>query len=320
MKYLRETDPRFQYLGLKVGSFLALLVLLVLLMTAVLAWRQDFFEPTDDFPAAPGRADGIFPGMDVTLHGIRVGRVSEVWLDEDGAPRMNLRIRRKGSMWLRRDAVAVLTGRGPLETPYINLRTGSADQPPLEDGAEIAVERESSIGEITLALQKELKPVIAAGARFIEDLSDPRGDVRQSLASVRTLTADLARDIPPTLADTHEVTRSARGLLEELTSSEGDLSKARRNLLSATEEIDRRLPELLERADQSLASMRRTAAQIEKSTTTSSPRIEELVKTSNEAAKKAETLLTDLRKIWMLRVLLPRQREAPTVQDAQPAD
>lgn len=311
MKYLRDTDPRFHYLGLKVGSFLGLLVLLVIFMAGVLAWRQDLLEPTDEFFASPGRADGIFPGMDVTLHGIRVGRVVRVWIDDEGTPRMRMRVRRQGSMWLRSDAVAVLTGRGPLETPYINLRTGTAKLPPLENGAELPVEREASIGEITQSLQQELKPAIAAGAGFIGDLSDPQGDVRQSLASVRKLTGDLSRDVPPVLADTQEVTRAARSVFENLASDDGDLAQAQRHLLAVTEQVDRQLPSLLAKTDESLASLRRTTEQLEKAVKKSSPQVEELVRSSSEAAQEVEALLSDLRKTWMMKLLLPRNRTAP---------
>ncbi|MEI8311631.1 MAG: hypothetical protein WCH98_12825, partial [Verrucomicrobiota bacterium] len=66
MKYLQDSDPRFQYLGLKVASFLASLVILLLLMAALLGWRQDFFVSTVVYRSKPGRADAIFPGMDVT--------------------------------------------------------------------------------------------------------------------------------------------------------------------------------------------------------------------------------------------------------------
>lgn len=319
MKYLRDTDPRFQYLGLKVGSFLALLCFLLLFMGGVLAWRQDLFEPTDDFFASPGRADGILPGMDVTLHGIRVGRVHEVWLDERGEPRMSLRIRRRGSVWLRQDAVAVLTGRGPLETPYINLRTGTPSLPALEDGSDIALEREASLGEIAKALQEQLKPVIATGAELFNELNSPDGDVRQSLASVRSLTVDLAREVPATLAEATAATKSTREFMEGLADENGDVAQARKHLLSVTSEVENRLPALMEEIGKSVSALRRTSEQLELTAKTSAPDLKQFLERSNEAAGRAESLLADIRNIWVLRMILPRQRNASTIRDAERA-
>ena len=316
MKYLRDTDPRFQYLGLKVGSFLALLCILLIFMGAVLAWQQDLFEPTDDYFASPGRADGILPGMNVTLHGIRVGRVHDVWLDEQGEPRMSLRVRRRGAVWLRQDAVAVLTGRGPLETPYINLRTGTPSLPPLQDGADIAVEREASLGEIAKSLRDDLRPVIATGAELFNELNSPDGDVRQSLAAVRTLTVDLARDVPATLAEATAATKSTREFMEGLVDENGDIAQARKNLLAVTSEVESRLPPLMDEIGKSVSALRRTSEQLEQTAKTSAPELHQLLERSNAAAGRAESLIADFRNIWVLRLFLPRQRNAATIRDA----
>ncbi len=318
MKYLRDSDPRFQHLGLKVGSFLAVLAGVLVLLAAVVAWRQDFFEPVDDFHADPGRADGLTPGMDVTLHGIRIGRVRALWLAEDGTPRLTLRVRREGSAWLRADAVAVLTGRGPLETPYINLRPGS-DSRPLAPGSDIHFEREASIGEMTTALEQQLRPIIAAGGRLLEDLNSPSGEVRRSLASLQSLTADLAREVPLTLGDARGVIRSTQVFVDGLSAPDGDVAGMRRHLLSMASEIDQRLPRLLQETTESVASLRRTVAQLEKTTRASAPQIEELAERSNGIARRTESLIADLRNVWMLRLMLPKERNAEAAVQPTPS-
>lgn len=308
MKYLRDSDPRFQRLGLKVGGFLGFLCLLLLVMGIVLAWRQDLFEPTDDFFASPQRADGILPGMDVTLHGIRVGRVHDLWIDEKGEPQMSMRVRRKGSIWLRQDAVAVLTGRGPLETPYIDLRAGSPELPPLADGAELKIEREASLGEIAKTLRDDLRPVIATGADLFNELNSPDGDVRTSLSAVRSLTVDLARDVPQTLAEATAATKSTRQFMDGLADENGDVGQARRQLLAMSGEIERRLPALMGDVQKSVGALRRTSEHLETTAKTASPDLQQFLERSKEAAGRTEALLGDIRNIWILRVLLPRQR------------
>lgn len=267
MKYLQERDPRFQYLGLKVGSFVAFFVLLVLIMAAMLGWRQDLFQSSVRFRISPGRADAIFPGMNVTMHGIRVGRVQQVAFDKGGQPRVTLRIRRQAAEWLRSDAEAVLSGTGPLATPYIDLVPGSADKGPLADDAELPFRREASLGEMLSGLEAQMRPVIAQASSFLDELNRADGDLRMSIAGLRSFTDTLNEDVPPVLSDT----------------------------------------------EKAIGSLRRSSAEIERAVDTASPQLEELLRRSNEAALRAENLLGDLRKVWMFKVLLPKEQAQPPV-------
>lgn len=210
MKYLQERDPRFQYLGLKVGSFVVFFALLLLIMGAMLGWRQDLFQPSVFYRVSPGRADAIFPGMNVTMHGIRVGRVQKVAFDRGGQPRVTLRVRRQASEWLRQDAQAVLSGTGPLETPYIDLAPGSGDKPPLAADAELPFAREPNLGETLSGLEEQMRPVIAAASDFLGELNRKDGDLRRSIAGLRAFTDTLNADVPPVLDDADKAVASLR--------------------------------------------------------------------------------------------------------------
>lgn len=270
MKYLQERDPRFQHLGLKVGSFIAFFALLLLIMAAMLGWRQDLFEPAVWYRISPGRADAIFAGMNVTMHGIRVGRVQKVAFDKEGRPRVVLRVRRQAAEWLRSDAECILSGTGPLETPYLDLVPGSDDKPPLAADAELPFRREASLGEALSGLEEQMRPVIAAASSFLDELNRKDGDLRLSIAGLRSFTDTLNADVPPVLDD----------------------------------------------AQQALASLRRSSREIEGSVEDVSPQLMELMRRSNEAALRAENLLADLRKVWMLKAILPKEK--PTVAPRAP--
>jgi ABC-type transporter Mla subunit MlaD len=310
MRYLRDIDPRFRNLGLKVGTFFAGVIVLLLVMAAVLGWRNDLFEPSIRLYSRPGKADAIAPGMNVTLHGIRVGRVQQVELDENGRPRIVLRVQERGARWLRADAELLLTGLGPLETPHLELQTGSAGQPPIEDGTELPFRREATIGEIASALEQQLRPVIAAGSEFVGELGKPDGDMLMSIASLRALSDALLKEVPPALADARKAASTTRTYLEELTANEGDIEKLRKNLLATSEEIESRLPKMLDEAEKTLVALRKATAQVEKSVNVSAPQVEELVKRSNETTRQAEALVSDFRKAWMVKLLLPKNKQA----------
>lgn len=272
MKYLQERDPRFQYLGLKVGSFFAFFVLLLLIIAAVLGWRQDLFQPSVWYRISPGRADAIFPGMNVTMHGIRVGRVQKVAFDDTGAPQVTLRVSRQASGWLRANAEAVLSGTGPLETPHIDLVPGSGERPPFAADAALPFRREASLGETLTSLEEQMRPVIASASDFLGELKREDGDLRLSIAGLRTFADTLNADVPPVLADT----------------------------------------------EKAIAALRRSSEEIEHSVDTASPQLKELLRRSNEAALRADNLLGDLRKVWIFRSLLPKEKaETPPAKSAR---
>lgn len=310
MRYLEDSDPRFRRLGLKVGSFLTVLVLLLVLMAGILGWRQDLFEPVAYFRVSPGDAATIVPGMDVTFQGIRVGRVHKVWLDDGGEPRVTLRVKRRAAQWLHADASAVLAGQGPLETPFVELQAGSPDKPVLADDAELPFRREASLGELASTLEEQLRPLIDAGSKLIGDLNRPEGDLQLTLAGLRSLTGTMVSEIPPTLADARQTALTTREYLAEITSDKSDVAQLRAHLQSVGEEVDKRLPALLSEAEKTLESLRKTTAQLDKSVATSAPQFEELIKRSSEAALKAETLIGDFRKAWLMKVLLPKSAPA----------
>ena len=314
MKYLEQNDPRFQRLGLKVGSFLAVLVLLVILMAGILGWRQDLFEPAVYFEISPDNAAYNNPGMDVAFRGIRVGRVHRVELDDAGVPRVQLRVKRRAASWLHSDASAMLTGQGPLETPYIALEAGSASQPLLADGSTITFRRGTSLGELAASVEEQFRPLIAAGGKFIGDLSRPEGDLQITLAGLRSVTGTVKEDLPPALADIRQAAQTTREYVADASSKESDLGQLRTHLLSISQQLDKRLPAMLDETEQTVSSLRKATARIDKSIQVYAPQVEDLVKKSNETAAKADALVQDLRKAWLMKLLLPKsgaQREQP---------
>lgn len=314
MKYLRENDPRFQYLGLKVGGFLAVLLILLLVMAALLGWRQDFFQPTVAYYAKVGRADAIFPGMEVALRGIRVGRVADVRFDDTGIPEITMRVQERSAIWLRQDAVAWLKGLDPLGTPYIDLSPGDEAAPPLEPGTVLPFERESTLGELASAVEAQLRPVIEDAAKFVEELSRADGDIRQAVANIRELTTALAGEVPPMLGDLRQSAATSRAFLNDFTAEEGDLRQSTKHLAAISSELDERLPAMLGDLEKALASMRELTTELQNSAQAASPKVLALLEQSTETAAKAEELMTDLRRVWFIRMVLPRRPPEGTSQ------
>lgn len=319
MKYLRQTDPRFQHLGLKVGGFLLVLGILLAAMLVVLAWRQDLFLAKMILETRPQRAEGLSRGMDVTIHGIRVGRVLEVELDTDGLPLVRFEVRERAAKWLRADASVRLGGLGPLESPFLDLRPGTSEASALREDTILPFTRDLTLGETTAELEKQLRPVIEQAAALVNELSRPEGDVRTTLANLRTVTDAAASEVPSTLEDARISARESREFLQDLLAEEGDVAKVRRDITAISSALDESIPRLLAEVETSLASLRRTVADVEGTTKASTPEIRELISSSKEAAMQAEQLLSDIRQIWFVKMFTPRNKSLPAATSEQPS-
>jgi len=307
MKYLAQIDPRFRSLGLKVGTFLALLGVLLALMGALLGWRQDLFHPMVAFETAPERAEGLFAGMDITLHGIRVGRTASVKLGDDGKPLVVFQVREDAARWLREGATVRLSGLDPLGTPFLNLFPGPEEAPLLAPGSSLAFARELTIAETVAVLEGQLNPILAEAGSLVEEINRPEGDLRQALANLQTVTAALALELPPALEDARLSSRLMREFVQEISDEEADVARIRLQIKQIATQINERLPSLLQETEESLQSLRRTTAEIERMTMGTSPDVLQIVDSSRETAVKAEELVEDIRQIWFLRWFLPRK-------------
>ena len=307
MKYLRQTDPRFQYLGSKVGLFLFLLGFAIIVMLGSLAWQQDIFARVVYLRTAPEHAQDVTPNMEVKLHGIRVGRVQSVLLDDRGKPLVVLKVKKKDADWLTDEASVRLSGVEPLGTPYLALQTGQGQGEWPEEQL-LQFDRDLNFGETMTAIQNELKPVIAQMASLMTILSSEDGEVRRTLRNVAGLSEDIARRVPALLLNTEEALGATNTIVTQLAAEEGELFRTLRSASGMSSEVEDRLPTLIAEMEASVASLRRTMAEIETTTKNASPEVTELITTSRETAKKADRFLSDLRQIWFLKMFFPRQQ------------
>jgi phospholipid/cholesterol/gamma-HCH transport system substrate-binding protein len=188
---MRESDPRFAHLERRIGLFLLASVLIVAAAVALVGVRQGLFTPktTAVFHDESGR--DIDEGMDVITRGLRIGRVRSVRFDEAGKVVVTLAIETRHFRWLRQDSVARVATKAFLGDSRIEITPGTPQAPPLEPGGVVAFQRDPELTEIAKKVMEEVKPVLLAVKSLVEYLDDPRGDVKQSIANVRQISAGL---------------------------------------------------------------------------------------------------------------------------------
>jgi len=132
------THRKIEYIA---GVFLSIGLLAVLYLTLQIGGARLFNNNTYLLEAQFSSASGVNPGSRVEIAGVRVGRVTEIDLNDDFYARITLEI--KNSIELDDDTIASIKTSGLIGDRYINLLPGGSGLP-LEPG-DLILDTESPI-------------------------------------------------------------------------------------------------------------------------------------------------------------------------------
>ena len=200
-----------------VGTFVIGGLLLFAVGLFMIGDRRLLFTERFVLEADFGNVTGIAIGTGVRLAGFDAGEVLGIEIPLNPGERFLVRMRVREDLrpLVRTDSVAAVLTDGLLGSVFIQIRSGSAGAPPVEDGDRIrgvdAVEiadliaegRETfrTVGEEFIGLQDQMSAALDA-------LVEPIAITTELVASVRT-------DVETITGTAAEVTRHARALLEE---------------------------------------------------------------------------------------------------------
>lgn len=151
---------------------------------------------TRQYRAVFTNAEGLIPGSDVMVAGVRVGKVGEVALD-DGLARVSFEL--AADQRIPSGGVAAVRYADMLGGRFLSLAPGSGG-PPLAEGAEIPLERTRPPLDLT-ALLNGFKPLFEAidpqqvnqlAGEIVAVFDGERGTITDLLAKVVAVTSALA--------------------------------------------------------------------------------------------------------------------------------
>lgn len=254
---------------LKVGV-LVVIAIVVFAFFVVRIEDRVWFEPETAYRVRAVFEDiaGLEPDSPVRLAGVRVGKVGNIDLTEDGRAEVTMQL--DPGVRLRQDSVASVASLGLLGEKYLQLTSGSPEAEVVPDGGLIRGGRPVSIdqavtvmNEIAADVQEtteSLSNVFGTEAgenrmqRILENIegfsSDLRGLVRTNrenldatLTNVEDLTGALSASLPRMVSDIRTLVEDLSGLVA---SNEEKLGSASENLQRMTERLDRSAAELEE--------------------------------------------------------------------------
>lgn len=161
-----------------------------------------FLRPVDTYEIVFDQSvSGLLPGSHVEYQGVTVGKVVKMRLTPEPPPRVVVTVELKPRTPVRQDTYATLIGSLVTNIRYIELRGGTPQSPPLEEGGTIQVKQEgienitdraSQLSDQALQMVEQIKKNvltkenIALIAAAVRNVGAIIGNLRATLDDVST--------------------------------------------------------------------------------------------------------------------------------------
>jgi ABC-type transporter Mla subunit MlaD len=290
---------RFRSIRKQVSAFLLTALVGFAGLLALIAYKQGMFvQQTHIFFHAPD-ATGINKGMAVRLYGVPVGAVKDIEFAERGGVRVRLGIASDYIPRLPRGSQARVTREGYVGAASIQIVTGpaGADRTPVAEGEEIRFIAQKGLTDMLDEVRQQMTPAFQELRRAASEMSDPNGDFRRSVRSLRALIEQLP-----------EGTREVRQLVRDTDRTVLAFGRQAENTLSIVERVakqsEEQLPVITAKLAVTLDSMNASAVQL-REVLQEAPEIMrssgELVRGGGELVRDTQELTTAARRTWLLR-------------------
>ena len=200
-----------------VGTFVVGGLLLFAVGLFMIGDRRLLFTERFEVEADFGNVTGIAIGTGVRLAGFDAGEVLGIEIPLNPGERFLVRMRVREDLrpLVRTDSVAAVLTDGLLGSVFIQIRSGSADAPAVEDGDRI---RGVDAVEIADLIEEGRRTFRTVGEEFI-GIQDQMSEALDALVEPITVTTELVArvraDVETITGTAAEVTQHARALLEE---------------------------------------------------------------------------------------------------------
>lgn len=160
MTILQNEDARFTGLEKKIGLFVVVAIVGIILTVVSIGIQQDLFSPKTRLFFITESGQDIDEGMAIKLSGFNIGKVEGLELTGEAKVKVTLSIVKKYMRWVRLDSKARLLKEGVIGANIIEITPGTEKVEPLVDDSQIAFKRERGLGQVVDELYGEVVPLI----------------------------------------------------------------------------------------------------------------------------------------------------------------
>lgn len=300
MSIFTEYDKRFCGLEKKVGWFVFLALLALLIVLGLVAFKQQLFARTTTLYAQTSDATGLYEGMAVNLMGFKIGKLEQVNIDEQAAIRVKLAIHTNYLPLIPLGSTIHLTGKTLFEDGMLKIVPAEGQHTPTKANSTLPFLREPGIGELAGKLAKQIEPVLKDVHRVTASINDPDGDIQQILHQLHQTTSQLeqTRSRLDVVLD-HAQTKIDRvGLKFETV-----LDSSQRVMI----QVDHVLPGALNKINHSLEQVEAATTDLRRLSASSLQTLPPLLQDSRIMAQDGREMIDSAKKSWPIHSLI----EAP---------
>lgn len=177
----------------KVGLFIVLTTIVIILSMLYLAYAKGYFEQVYTFTLSSKSGDGFTEGMPVVFSGFNIGKVHALELNDKGIVLIRIKIPERHVKWIKKDSTFILY-RPLIGASRIIVTTTNLFSPQLPDSKIPEVEMVNDINDVITKVPPLIEKItmIAANIETISNnLANPKGDLNRILSNVTKATDNL---------------------------------------------------------------------------------------------------------------------------------
>lgn len=201
----------------RLGVFLIVSAFL-LVVALVIVSAPKFFEKRDQYyiEYVDVSVGGLDAGTPVKYHGIRVGRVEDVYVNPEDITRIRVEVSLRKDTPIKTDTEAVIASIGITGLKYIELTGGTKESDKVEPGGRIATGKSlfSSLSDQAEVMALKLDTILGNVAALTD--GEHRRVYKNTLASIEQLVVQVNALIEDNREQLHTTARNAAAISERL--------------------------------------------------------------------------------------------------------
>jgi phospholipid/cholesterol/gamma-HCH transport system substrate-binding protein len=296
---MKETDPRFARLTGKVGLFFVIAVIGIMATVVFIGIERGLFTAKYKIYFTVDKGTGFFEGMPVKLSGFKIGKIDSMSLDEHAKVKVTLLISRKYGKWIREDSKAILTKEGFVGETVIDVTVGNKSKPVLKDDSAIQFEKTRGLEDIA----EEVKPVLNEIRDIISYVNDPKGDIKQALANLKTLSSGLN-------ATKESVDKLLKNADSNISGVSSDASKALKNIDKTVSSMNEKINPVIDKLNRTMDNAEKTTANLKDAVEKAAPKIPSLLNKGEDTLGDTDEVVKSLKQIWPIRLFIEKPKDS----------
>jgi phospholipid/cholesterol/gamma-HCH transport system substrate-binding protein len=220
-------------------------------------------------------------------------------LDEHAKVKVTLLISRKYGKWIREDSKAILTKEGFVGETVIDVTVGNKSKPVLKDDSAIQFEKTRGLEDIA----EEVKPVLNEIRDIISYVNDPKGDIKQALANLKTLSSGLN-------ATKESVDKLLKNADSNISGVSSDASKALKNIDKTVSSMNEKINPVIDKLNRTMDNAEKTTANLKDAVEKAAPKIPSLLSKGEDTLGDTDEVVKSLKQIWPIRLFIEKPKDS----------